>query len=211
MAPVDFSRAICSNLVESSQREWLVTNGIGGYAAGTVSGILTRSYHGYLVAALQPPLGRVLLLAKLDETAVLQGRSYSLFANRWASGVVEPAGYLQLERFYLDGSIPVWVYALEGVRLEKRLWMEPGQNTTWIVYKNLLPSTSENSPKIDLNLKALVNHRDHHAVTHSQDGKRLRGQAIPGGMHVDGDAGDAPFYLLAGGTSQPVKVELHNK
>jgi predicted glycogen debranching enzyme len=211
MAPVDFGRAVCSNQEEASQREWLVTNGIGGYAAGTVSGLLTRSYHGYLVAALQPPLGRVLLLAKLDETTVLQGRTLPLFANRWASGVVEPAGFLYLERFYLDGSIPVWVYALEGIRLEKRLWMEPGQNTTWIVYKNLIPSTNSNGPRIDLTLKALVNHRDHHAVTHSQNGKQLRGQEIPGGMRVDGAAGEAPFYLVAGGTSHPVKVELHNE
>lgn len=211
MAPVDFGRAICSNLEESSQREWLVTNGIGGYAAGTVSGLLTRSYHGYLIAALQPPLGRVLLLAKLDETTVLQGRTYPLFANRWASGMVEPAGYLNLERFYLDGSIPVWIFALDGIRLEKRLWMEPGQNTTWIVYKNLFPSTTSNGPKIDLSIKTLVNHRDHHAVTHSQNRMTLRGQEIPGGMRVDGPAGDALFYLVAGSTSQPVKVELHNE
>jgi predicted glycogen debranching enzyme len=211
MAPVDFGHAVCSNLEESSQREWLVTNGIGGYAAGTISGLLTRSYHGYLVAALQPPLGRTLLLAKLDETTVLQGRSFPLFANRWASGVVEPAGYLYLERFYLDGSIPVWVYALEGLRLEKRLWMEPGQNTTWILYRYLFPSTSSSGPKIKLTLKALVNQRNHHAVTHSQDENQLRGQEYPGGMRIDGAAADAPFFLVAGGPSQPVNVALHNE
>jgi predicted glycogen debranching enzyme len=211
MAPVDFGRGVCSNLEEASQREWLVTNGIGGYAAGTISGVLTRSYHGYLVAALQPPLGRTLLLAKLDETTVLQGRSYPLFANRWASGVVEPPGYLQLERFYLDGSLPVWVYALEGIRLEKRLWMEPGQNTTWVLYKYLFPNAGLDAPKIDLNVKALVNHRNHHAVTHSQDGKQLRLQAFPGGLRVDGPEGVSPFYLVAGGLSQAVKFELHNE
>jgi predicted glycogen debranching enzyme len=211
MAPVDFGRGVCSNLEEASQREWLVTNGIGGYAAGTVSGVLTRSYHGYLVAALLPPLGRTLLLAKLDETTVLQGRSYPLFANRWASGVVEPAGYLQLERFYLDGSIPVWVYALEGIHLEKRLWMEPGQNTTWVLYKYLFPNPGSNAPKIDLNIKALVNHRDHHAVTRSQDGKQLRVQAFPGGMRVNGAEGDSPFFLVAGGLSQAVKFEPHDE
>jgi predicted glycogen debranching enzyme len=211
MAPVDFGRPVCSNLEEASEREWLVTNGIGGYAAGTVSGVLTRSYHGYLVAALKPPLGRSLLLAKLDETTVLQGRSYPLFANRWASGMVEPAGYLYLERFYLDGSVPVWVYTLEGIRLEKRLWMEPGQNTTWVRYKYLFPSAGVNGPKIGLTLKALVNHRNQHAVTHLQDGKQLRGQAFPGGLRVDGAAGDTPFFLVAGGPSQPVTIELHNE
>jgi predicted glycogen debranching enzyme len=211
MAPVDFGHAVCSSLEESSQREWLVTNGIGGYAAGTIAGILTRSYHGYLVAALQPPLGRFLLLAKLDETIGLQGRSYPLFANRWASGVVESEGYAYLERFYLDGSVPVWVYALGGIRLEKRLWMEPGNNTTWVRYKYLFPDAGSNAPGIDLTLKALVNYRNHHAVTRSQDGKRLRAHEIPDGMRVEVDSGETPFYLAAGGSSLPVDVELRNE
>ena len=147
MALVDFGHDICSNLEESSHREWLVTNGTGGYAAGTISGILTRSYHGYLVAALQPPVGRVLLLAKLDETIRLQGHSYPLYANRWASGVVEPEGFAYLERFYLEGSTPVWIYALEGIRLEKRLWMEQGKNTTWVRYKYLYPNSGLERPQ----------------------------------------------------------------
>jgi predicted glycogen debranching enzyme len=211
MAPIDFGREVCSNLETASQREWLVTNGIGGYAAGTLSGILTRSYHGYLVAALQPPLGRYLLLTKLDETVSLRGRSFPLFANRWASGVVEPEGYQHLERFYLDGSVPVWIYALEGIRIEKRLWMEQGENTTWVLYKYLFPKAGLDSPRIDLTLKALVNFRNHHAVTRSRDGNRLQAQEITGGMRVMGAPGEASFYLLAGGPSIPVKVELHNE
>jgi predicted glycogen debranching enzyme len=211
MAPVDFGHAICSNPEEASQREWLVTNGSGSYAAGTIAGILTRSYHGYLVAALQPPLGRILLLAKLDETIGVEGRSYALFANRWASGVVEPEGYRYLERFYLDGSAPVWVYTLGGMRLEKRLWMEQGKNTTWVQYKYAYPGAGLNGPKIDLSLKALVNYRNHHAVTRLQEGKRIRAQEFQGGLRVDGASGETPFYLAAGGPSLPVKVELRNE
>jgi predicted glycogen debranching enzyme len=211
MAPVDFGREICSNLETASQREWLVTNGIGGYAAGTLSGILTRSYHGYLIAALQPPLGRYLLLAKLDETVSLDGHSFPLFANRWASGVVEPQGYLHLERFYLDGSVPVWIYTLKGIRIEKRLWMEQGENTTWVLYKYLSPYAGPESPRIDLSLKTLVNYRNHHAVTRSRDGNRLQAQEIPGGMRVIGVAQERPFYLVAGGPSIAVQVELHNE
>ncbi len=64
---IEFGREICGILASAESREWLVTNGIGGYASGTVAGLLTRRYHGLLMAALKPPLGRTLLLAKLDE------------------------------------------------------------------------------------------------------------------------------------------------
>ncbi len=70
---VDFGRELCGDLAEAESREWLVTNGIGGYAFGTVAGLETRCYHGLLVAALKPPLGRTLLLAKLDETVSYGG------------------------------------------------------------------------------------------------------------------------------------------
>lgn len=72
---IDFGREVCGNLASSvGRREWLVTNGIGGYASGTMAGLLTRRYHGLLIAALKPPLGRTLLLTKLDETAAYDGR-----------------------------------------------------------------------------------------------------------------------------------------
>jgi len=98
---LDFGREICGDLAAAERREWLVTNGIGGYACGTVAGTLTRRYHGLLVAALHPPLGRTLLLARLDETATYLGRDYELFTNRWRGGTVEPRGFQHLERFRL--------------------------------------------------------------------------------------------------------------
>jgi glycogen debranching enzyme len=89
---LDFGREMCGHLPAAEWREWLVTNDISGYASGTVAGLLTRRYHGLLVAALQPPVGRTLLVAKLDEIATYDGRTYPLFANpldsalapRWA-------------------------------------------------------------------------------------------------------------------------------
>ena len=87
---LDIGRGLCSDPHFSAEREWLVTNGIGGYASGTIAGVLTRRYHGLLVAALQPPVGRTLLLTKLDETATYDGRSYPLFANRWSERAGEP-------------------------------------------------------------------------------------------------------------------------
>src|SRR5271165_1206936 len=131
---IEFQRDICGSLEAAEQREWLVTNGIGGFASGTVSGNLTRRYHGVLVAALQPPVGRMQLVAKLDETARYDGSEYDLSTNRWASGAVEPKGYLHIESFRLEGTTPVWHFALGDAVLEKRIWMSQGQNTTYIQY-----------------------------------------------------------------------------
>jgi predicted glycogen debranching enzyme len=157
---IDFGREACSDLVTAERREWLVTNGIGGYASGTVAGVLTRRYHGLLVAALQPPVGRTLLLTKLDEAATYAGRSYPLFANRWAQGDVEPCGFHHLQRFHLEGTIPVWTFACADALLEKRIWMAPGANTTYVRYH-----LTRASGPVELHLKAIVNHRDHHGNT----------------------------------------------
>src|ERR1700690_1937032 len=90
---IDLGREICCDLAAAESREWLVTNGTGGYAFGTIAGHQTRSYHGLLVAALKPPLGRTLLLAKLDETVQYSGEQFELATNRWTSGVVSPEGF----------------------------------------------------------------------------------------------------------------------
>jgi len=118
----------------AEQREWLVTNGIGGFASGTVAGSLTRHYHGLLMAALKPPLGRTLLVAKIEETVEYQGQIVPLSTNRWQGGAIEPAGYLAIERFHLEGTTPVWTFAVADARLEKRIWMEPGEHTTYVSY-----------------------------------------------------------------------------
>jgi predicted glycogen debranching enzyme len=161
---IDFGRAVCGDLRVAGEREWLVTNGIGGYASGTVAGLLTRRYHGLLIAALQPPVGRTLLLTKLDETATYDGRTYPLFANRWASGQVEPTGLRHLERFHLEGTTPVWTFACADALLKKRIWMQPGANTTYVRY-DLRRATAS----LMLTVKALVNYRDHHSSTHAGD------------------------------------------
>ena len=118
---VDFGREVCCDLEAAESREWLVTNGIGGYAFGTVAGHQTRCYHGLLIAALQPPLGRKLLLAKVDETARYAARQFELFTNRWADGTIAPHGYRNIERFHLEGTTPVWTFALDDALLEKYL------------------------------------------------------------------------------------------
>ncbi|GMQ78927.1 MAG: hypothetical protein BMS9Abin02_1475 [Anaerolineae bacterium] len=157
---MDFGREICGYLPVAEQREWLVTNGLGGYAMGTVPGLLTRRYHGLLIAALHPPLGRTLLLTKIDETVQYLDQDISLFANRWHDGTVEPQGYIYLERFHLEGATPVWSYAIADARLEKRIWMEKGSNTTYIQYT----LRSASGPMV-ISAKILVNYRDYHQTT----------------------------------------------
>src|ERR1041385_6703056 len=132
---IKFGRDICGEYQSATSREWRLTNGIGGYASGTISGVLTRRYHGLLVAARKPPLDRRLLLVKLDETVQYDGESIPLFSNRWEGGSVNPDGYRYIERFYLDGTIPVWQYAFADALLEKRIWMQQGANLTYVRYR----------------------------------------------------------------------------
>ncbi len=190
---LEFGRELCGDLPAAEQREWLVTNGIGGYAMGTIPGVLTRRYHGLLVAAVQPPVARCLLLTKLDETATYGGADYPLFANRWAGGEVEPAGFHYLESFWLEGTTPVWAFALADALLEKRVWMAPGANTTYVRY-----TLRRSSGPLALQIAALVNHRDHHANTRVRDQPLdLAVEAVEHGLRVDAERGQPSFYVLS--------------
>ena len=186
-----FGRETCNHLPAAERREWLVTNGIGGYAGGTVAGLLTRRYHGLLVAALRPPLGRTLLLTKLDETVTYNGHVYPLSANRWASGTVEPTGFHHLERFHLQGTTPVWTFALADTLLEKRVWMQPGANTTYIRY-----NLRRGIRAAVLTLKAIVNYRGHHGATHAGDWQ-MQVTPTEHGLKVTAFDGATSFYLLS--------------
>src|ERR1700731_3107107 len=95
---IRFGRDVCDNLAEALPREWLETNGIGGFASSTIIGLNTRRYHGLLVAATKPPVGRLVLLSKLEETLVLDGERFELSSNQY-SGAVHPQGYRYVESF----------------------------------------------------------------------------------------------------------------
>lgn len=189
MTAIEFGREITGSLEMSQSREWLVTNGIGGYASGTVAGTLTRRYHGLLVAASRPPLGRTLLLAKLDETAIYDGAQYALFTNRWADDVVDPAGYRNIESFRLEGAIPVWRFALADALIEKRIWMAPGANTTYIMY-----DLRRAARPLTLDIKALVNYRDYHSLTRGV-GWQMDIRSISQGLRVTVSDSAVPFYV----------------
>ncbi|PYX78325.1 MAG: glycogen debranching protein, partial [Acidobacteria bacterium] len=89
---IRFGQDLCSNLDAALRREWLETNGIGGFASSTLNGVNTRRYHGLLVAATKPPVGRLVLLSKLEETLLTDGRAFDLCTNRYP-GVVHPEGF----------------------------------------------------------------------------------------------------------------------
>jgi predicted glycogen debranching enzyme len=202
-AEVDFGREICGALGVAEQREWLVTNGIGGFASGTVSGNLTRRYHGVLVAALDPPVGRMQLVAKLDETARYDKADYALATNRWESGAVEPKGYLNIESFRLDGTTPVWSFEIADALIEKRVWMQHGENTTYVRYTLLRGSSS-----VELQIKTFVNYRDFHSSTHAGDW-RMNIAALKNGVQVTAFEGATPFYLLSAQASVESQQEWY--
>ena len=188
-AEVQFGREICGNLEAAEAREWLVTNGIGGFASGTIAGGMTRRYHGLLVAALQPPVGRTQLVAALDETVRYAGNGYALATHHWASGAVDPKGFFNIEHFRLEGTIPVWTYAIADALLEKRVWMRQGENTTYVQY-----TLGRGNGALEIDAKALVNYRDFHSSTHAGDW-RMKIAPVEHGVMVLPFDGATPFYV----------------
>src|SRR5579885_1273786 len=108
--------------------EWLVTNGLGGYSSSTLSGVITRRYHGILVAALPNPYGRTVMLNHLGERIVDGDRVVSLNSEEHVAGRIDTSASEYVADVRLDAGLPVWEYAWNGVRIEKRVVMPHGQN-----------------------------------------------------------------------------------
>jgi len=161
---IQFKQEICGNLDAALRREWLETNGLGGFASSTIIGLNTRRYHGLLVAATKPPVGRFLLLSKLEETLFIEGQAFELSANRYP-GVVHPQGFRYLKQFRLD-PFPVFTYEIEGIEIEKSVFMIQGENST-VVHYELKKNNHPESPKnLWLELRPLIAFRDYHNATH---------------------------------------------
>ncbi|MEQ1922828.1 MAG: amylo-alpha-1,6-glucosidase [Pyrinomonadaceae bacterium] len=159
---LEIDRKICRDLEQSGLREWLETNGIGGYASGTVAGVHTRRYHGLLVAATQPPLGRMLLLSKFEETLILGGARFELSTNQYP-GEIHPEGYKYLTGFRLE-PFPIWTYEVNGVVLEKSVFMPHGENTVVCQWK--LKKSAIRDPQSAIEMRPLLAFRDHHHLRH---------------------------------------------
>ena len=201
---VTLGEDICRNLTPAESREWLITNGIGSYGAGTISGLLTRRYHGLLIASLKPPTQRTLMLTKLNETVAYNNLDYDLYSDRFEDGTIFPHGYKYIEQFFLDGTTPVWQYRLGDAILEKRIWMQQKENTTYIRY-----TFKDGSQSLKLSLNALVNYRDHHGDTHA-DNWQMQIDPVDRGIKVQADRNAIAFYLLAVSNSGNAINWTHN-
>jgi predicted glycogen debranching enzyme len=196
---IRFERDVCGNLEKALPREWLETNGSGGFASSTIVGLNTRRYHGLLVAATQPPVGRYVLLSKLEETLLLDGRAFELSANHYPS-VVYPRGFRYLKEFRLD-PFPVFTYEVEGTEIEKTVFMVQGENTTIIQYRlingsDVISASKELSSRtIELELRPLIAFRDYHSLTRENAALNSTVETLPGRASIAPYAGLPSLHL----------------
>ncbi|MGA2387125.1 MAG: amylo-alpha-1,6-glucosidase, partial [Candidatus Bathyarchaeia archaeon] len=130
---IAFNQEALSRFGEALSKEWLVTNGLGGYASSTILGINTRKYHGLLVAALHPPGDRTVCLSKLDEDVFVGDKVFRLGANEFADAIY-PQGYMFLNAFSV-APFPTWIYRAGGVELRKTVFMPKRKNAVSAIYR----------------------------------------------------------------------------
>jgi predicted glycogen debranching enzyme len=172
---IEFDSLICADLAEAPSREWLETNGIGGFASSTIIGLDTRRYHGLLTAATKPPVGRVVVLSKIEETLVIDSARFELSTNQY-QGAIHPRGHLYLDSFRLD-PFPVFKYRVEDIEIEKSVFLVHGENTVVIQYAL---SGDLGRRSCALEVRPLVAFRDFHSTTHANDGIRREVESGPG-------------------------------
>jgi predicted glycogen debranching enzyme len=165
---IAFGEEITTALAQAGSREWLETNGLGGFASSTIAGMNTRRYHGLLFAATRPPVGRLLMLSKLEETVFLNGSRFELSTNRYP-GTNNPEGYKYLKAFRLD-PFPIFTFEVEGLQIEKSIFMLHGENTTIVEYAvRATPAAgngNKNAANVELELRPLIAFRDYHSTAH---------------------------------------------
>ena len=146
---------------DAIKKEWIITNGLGGFASSTIIGANTRKYHGLLVAPLNPPAQRYLLVSKVDESINIDGKVYGLYTNMCRNNISD--GYKNLVSFEKE-EVPVFTYNIEGIEIEKTICMEYRKNISIILYK-----VKNKDKKITLNLTPLLNYRDFHSVNNNKN------------------------------------------
>lgn len=142
---------------DAVNKEWIITNGLGGFASSTIIGANTRKYHGLLVAPLNPPAQRCMLVSKVDESIEIDGVDYKLYTNMCRNYISE--GYKYQISFEKE-EVPVFKYLLDGIEIEKSICMEYRKNVSIVLYK-----IKNSSKKIKLRLTPLLNNRDFHSVS----------------------------------------------
>ena len=177
-----------------AEREWLITNGLGGYASGTLLGAITRRYHGLLIAALPAPLGRVMMLNQLTEYLELPDRrQIELSSGLGFNESSESPGFASLAEFRLEDGVPVWRYQIGGIVIEKKIFMMHGLNTTLISYDLL-----EGDERVRVKLCPHVQFRPHeNLVDKALEDYTLK--ATCGGFEICTAAAHPPLRLVVHG------------
>ena len=200
---IEFQQDICSNLEQAKSREWLETNGIGGFASSTIAGMNTRRYHGLLVAATRPPVGRYVLLSKLEETLIVNGQRIELGSNQYP-GTIHPSGHRFLTRFRLD-PWPIFTYEVDGNELEKSVLMVHGENTTIVNYSLRLASAD-----VKLEVRPLIAFREYHSTTHENTAISREVSATTNLASVKPYSGLPRLYLAHEGHAIPTRDWYRN-
>jgi predicted glycogen debranching enzyme len=190
---IRLNESVCSSLELAAGREWLETNGLGGYASSTACGMNTRRYHGLLVAALSPPAGRMVLLSKLEETVICGGARFELSVNRYP-GAVHPQGFRYLKEFRID-PFPTWTYEVDGIQIVKSLFLRHGENTIVVEY-------SVSGGECELELRPLLAYRQYHAMAHANGHIRREYDEAGGVVSLEPYDGVPGLFLAHNGAAR---------
>ena len=201
-------RDVCTDFPRSSTLEWLEANGLGGWASSTVSGAHTRRYHGLLVAATEPPVGRKVLLSRLDETVEVDGESFDLGANRFP-GAIHPRGFEHLAEFRQE-LFPSWEYEIGAARLKKTIaavHLETEESATLVLYEFCSPlplGEGLGVRAVRLTLRPFFAGRDFHSLVHENDSVRREGSFEEGTLRYRSYDGLPEVFLhVPGGDYAP--------
>jgi predicted glycogen debranching enzyme len=198
---VRFGRDVAGDPAAAFRREWLVTNGLGGYASGSLMGPATRRYHGLLVAALAPPVERTVIVQGSLEWLVdaTGGERTPLSTHEYGDGTIDPSGYLNVESFELDGALPVWRFGIGGVVIERRVWMPVRRNATWIAFRLI-----EGEQPVEFEFTPLVTWRDFHSLATPSQAPKLEVTGPGIAVRFGGD-GPVPRVVATHGSATPAE------
>lgn len=192
---LSFTRDTLHQVEASCRREWLLTNGIGGFACGTIAGLRTRRYHGLLTAATPPPTGRVLVLAEVEAWVEIDSQSYPL-TSHWYHGAIHPNGMHHLQRFSLH-PCPTHLYTVGKAVVQRQVWLLPSHNAVVVRYTLLA-----GRPSAKLRLIPLFACRDYHSLTHANSVMDpYAEQVAPGCYRLTPYPGFPSLFLHADGAS----------
>ncbi len=196
-------RTVKVDLTTELDREWIVTNGLGGYASGTIAGLNTRRFHGWLIAALPAPHGRMMMLNQIEETLCIEDHKYQLIADDLSRATHTDKVSPFLKDFRLEKGLPIFTYAADEFTLEKSLCMVHTQNTTYITYRLI------KGKPVQLDLRPGIDIRPHEGSLEDPNHENYRFSAVSNGYElvVASDLPALHFAWLGDGTSFRLALE----